>query len=231
MPRFSAFRLSKNRHWNHGLRSLNPRIEAFMHNSWPRLRPPPFFPSPPSLLRHAASFESETFGIPFPTGNLSRLRHLRRRENSAFYTSILPPLPFFSSLSQQEPRPRSTTDLFFSTVSSFFFLSLSLLFFIIHFVSFIYFVRMLAPIHTHIYICVRCASMYMMFVLYACSLSVLIVLSFLFLYTYVACVCMHVCVRVPFFFPFLTYDTYTRLPYTCIIVYMCVSLLVSLCPY
>lgn len=39
LPRFSAFRLSKNRHWNHGLRSLNPRIEAFMHNSWPRLRP------------------------------------------------------------------------------------------------------------------------------------------------------------------------------------------------
>lgn len=230
MPRFSAFRLSKNRHWNHGLRSLNPRIEAFMHNSWPRLRPHPS-PPPSSLLRHAASFESETFGIPFPTGNLSRLRHLRRRENSAFYTSILPAPSSFSSLSQQEPRPRSTTDLFFSTVSSFFFLSLSLLFFIIHFVSFIYFVRMLAPIHTHIYICVRCASMYMMFVLYACSLSVLIVLSFLFLYTYVACVCMHVCVRVPFFFPFLTYDTYTRLPYTCIIVYMCVSLLVSLCPY
>ena len=126
MPRFSAFRLSKNRHWNHGLRSLNPRIEAFMHNSWPRLRPHPS-PPPSSLLRHAASFESETFGIPFPTGNLSRLRHLRRRENSAFYTSILP-APSSSSLSQQEPRPRSTTDLFFSTVSSFFFLSLSLSF-------------------------------------------------------------------------------------------------------
>ena len=127
MPRFSAFRLSKNRHWNHGLRSLNPRIEAFMHNSWPRLRPHPS-PPPSSLLRHAASFESETFGIPFPTGNLSRLRHLRRRENSAFYTSILPAPSSFSSLSQQEPRPRSTTDLFFSTVSSFFFLSLSLSF-------------------------------------------------------------------------------------------------------
>lgn len=97
LPRFSAFRLSKNRHWDHGLRARlirESKLSCIIHGRAFAPPSPPLLPLLPSpTLRHAASFESETFGIPFPTGNLSRLRHLRRRENSAFYTSILPPPP------------------------------------------------------------------------------------------------------------------------------------------
>lgn len=53
----------KNRHWNHGLRSLNPRIEAFMHNSWPRL---------PPLLATRRLLNRKLLEFPPRTGNLSR---------------------------------------------------------------------------------------------------------------------------------------------------------------
>lgn len=114
LPRFSAFRLSKNRHWDHGLRVRlirESKLSCIIHGRdfAPPSSPLPSSPSSPPPRSATRRLLNRKL-LEFPS---------RREIYRAYGIYVAEKTPRFTPPSclprRQEPRPRSTTDLFFST--------------------------------------------------------------------------------------------------------------------